>query len=145
MSRPLPEGFSDLDVNPEQWKDNILKNLESERSNKGSSEELKYFQYFPEFDEFEFPDSCEKATIFPVSFAKPGQVALDLRNRFSINLVGLKRGSTVFGPDQLTPKLSIQKGDVGIVIRTPHPSGYSIRVLQDEQVAALSLDHACGV
>lgn len=106
---------------------------------------LSFFRpFFPEFDQFEFPENCHYAIVGPVSFCRnPGQKALDLRNTFNINLVAIKReDGTIIGPIDLGPETEILPGDVGVVGRVQATSGFSksiftlahLRKLQTEQL-----------
>lgn len=94
--------------------------------------DMAYHQIWPEFDEFDFPEKCVGGYIIP----RAGERSLDLRRKFLINLVAIKRKTDgkairVIGPSELDENVKIEQGDVGVVIRVPHKkSGFTRRVLK---------------
>merc|ERR1712039_1064772 len=64
-------------------------------------------------------------------------MALDLRSNFGISLIGIHRQ----GKDapEWFPKASVlvSKGDLGLVVRQPHPNGGSRPTVTDEELAPL--------
>ncbi|MDB4405313.1 hypothetical protein N9199_01995 [bacterium] len=93
--------------------------------------DMAYHQNWPEFDEFDFPETCVGGYII----LRVGERFLDLRRKFLINLVAIKRKTDgklirVIGPAELDQNVKIEQGDVGVVIRVPDgKSGFSRRVL----------------
>jgi len=111
---------------------------------KGTAEErAKGLEFYPEFDEFRFPQNCWGAVLGPTSCAKEGQKALDIRRSFRINLAGIWRRDAdrrvlLFGPNEVGAKTVIEEGDIGLVVRwIDKETGDSVQVLSEDQVERL--------
>lgn len=85
-----------------------------------------------ELDEFDFPNNCAGGSILEQQAAGKRR-GLDFRSKTGINLVGIRRGGTVFSPLEIRA-VTIQPGDMGLVMRAParygSPALFSRRVSQ---------------
>mmetsp|Transcript_70006 Transcript_70006/g.130887 ORF Transcript_70006/g.130887 Transcript_70006/m.130887 type:complete len:530 (+) Transcript_70006:82-1671(+) len=101
--------------------------------------------FFLSFDEFDFPSSCQGAILGPPQLAKPGQVALNLRSNYSLNIAGVRRQREGQAEEIIFPagaKTEIIDGDVALVARVPHSAtGRGRSVLDDDQLQRFFDDH----
>merc|ERR1712176_1314692 len=118
-----------------------LGNFRQELADEKETNMSLFRPYYPEFDQFQFPENCHNAIVGPVSFCrKAGQKALNLRNAFDINLVAISRANAeVLGPRDIGPDTEILPGDVGVVCRVPVKCGFSKSVFTMEHYNKLRI------
>jgi hypothetical protein len=105
----------------------------------------EFFTFYPEFDEFEFPENCHGAHIFPIAApqVRMGQRGMDMRAKFEINLIAVRRitegGSVEIIGHSKFPGYEVRPGDIGVVARIPdNDTGLSRRIVTDEMIFRLS-------
>lgn len=103
--------------------------------------------FLPDFDAFVFPVHCVNAVLGPHSagehiFAKEGQNALNLRNKFGINVAGLARpdGTVLWWPGA---DVAVGHGDRGLVMRVPQ--SYADNDVQEPSLPSVELDVIKGL
>ncbi|CAK0801210.1 unnamed protein product [Prorocentrum cordatum] len=118
-------------------------------SNKrGVAETGAMYSFAMEFDSFRFPQHIgHEATIGKEALPGPrrefndvGHIALDLKDTFHINLVGIQRvgeDSAEWFPDPIS---LVRPGDLGIVARCPMRDGGSKPSVEEETLARLMVE-----
>lgn len=104
----------------------------------------EFFTFYPEFDEFEFPENCHGAHIFPITAPQVGmgQRGMDLRAKFEINLIAVRRvtegHSEIIGHSKFA-NYEVRPGDIGVVSRIPDKdTGLSRRIVTDDMILRLA-------
>jgi hypothetical protein len=119
----------DMSMTPETLKKEILMKLDDPNK-------LLHFQVWPEFDEFDIPETCWVSRIAP----EKGKKWTNFR-KAGINLIAVKRPNgddeEIYGPEAIK-NLVLQKGDIAVVARVPcGKKGFSARLVKQEQIDSL--------